>query len=287
MARPNRNDVDYFPLYCKEGKTMHFIRKKFGNDGYVVWIRTLRALAIKNYHYLDFNDETELLFHASDCDVEPNVVLGVLDCLAQFGEIDKEFWENKVVWSEKFIDSIKDAYRKRAVKIQLRADILRLSSALNHISSAVNEVSSAINPQRKEEKSKEDYNENKFSEKIIELGKYVFKDDFSVNRAITTYSTSLSNLKESFLNFLMSEKYHEKELSEIAMSKMSQHFFRWLSTHQPQKVSKDYNELMEGKSGEDYHVCLTPIDEDRVQEMINKGWVKTPQGMVLRIKKSI
>ena len=47
MARPNRNDVDYFPLYCKEGKTMHFIRKKFGNDGYVVWIRTLRALAIK------------------------------------------------------------------------------------------------------------------------------------------------------------------------------------------------------------------------------------------------
>ena len=83
----------------------------------------------------------------------------------------------------------------------------------------------------------------------------------------------------------MSEKYHEKELNELAMSKMSQHFFRWLSTHQPQKVSKDYNELMEGKSGEEYHVCLTPIDEDRVQEMINKGWVKTPQGMVLRLKK--
>ena len=140
----------------------------------------------------------------------------------------------------------------------------------------------------REDKIREENNLKKdFSDEVIELGKYVFKDDFSVNRAMTTYSTSLSNLKESFLNFLMSEKYHEKELSEIAMSKMSQHFFRWLSTHQPQKVSKDYNELMEGKSGEDYHLCLTPIDEDRVQEMINKGWVKTPQGMVLRIKKSI
>ena len=127
--------------------------------------------------------------------------------------------------------------------------------------------------------------ENENKDIISILGKYVFKDSFAVNRAITTYSTSLSNLKESFLNFLMSEKYHEKELNELAMSKMSQHFFRWLSTHQPQKVSKDYNELMEGKSGEDYHVCLTPIDEDRVQEMINKGWVKTPQGMVLRLKK--
>lgn len=284
MARPNRNDVDYFPLYCKEGKTMHFIRKKFGNDGYVVWIRTLRALAIKNYHYLDFNDETELLFHASDCDVEPNVVLGVLDCLAQFGEIDKEFWENKVVWSEKFIDSIKDAYRKRAVKIQLRADILRLSSALNHISSAVNEVSSAINPQRKEEKSKEDYNENKFSEKIIELGKYVFKDDFSVNRAITTYSTSLSNLKESFLNFLMSEKYHEKELSEIAMSKMSQHFFRWLSTHQPKKAEHKHSDLLQGEWGVDFHLKPTPIDEEELQQLLNDGYTRTKEGMVKRIK---
>lgn len=138
----------------------------------------------------------------------------------------------------------------------------------------------------REDKIREENNlKNDFLDEVIELGKFVFKDSFAVNRAITTYSTSLSNLKESFLNFLMSEKYHEKELNELAMSKMSQHFFRWLSTHQPQKVSKDYNELMEGKSGEDYHVCLTPIDEDRVQEMINKGWVKTPQGMVLRLKK--
>ena len=37
-----------------------------------------------------------------------------------------------------------------------------------------------------------------FSEKIIELGKYVFSDDWGVDRAITTYSTSLNNLKESF-----------------------------------------------------------------------------------------
>jgi len=285
MARPNRNDVDYFPLYCKEGKTMHFIRNKFGNDGYVVWIRTLRALAVKNYHYLDFNDETELLFHASDCNVEPDVVLGVLNCLAKFGEIDSEFWECNVVWSEKFIDSIKDAYRKRAVKIQLRADILRLSSALNHISSAENEVSSAINPQRKEKKSKEDYNENKFSEKIIELGKYVFKDTFSVDRAITTYSTSLNNLKESFLNFLMSEKYHEKELNDLAMDKMSKHFFRWLLTHQPKKVEHSHADLLQGEWGVDFHLKPTPNDKEAIQELLNDGWVRTNEGMAKRIKK--
>jgi hypothetical protein len=124
-----------------------------------------------------------------------------------------------------------------------------------------------------------------FSDEIVKLGQYVFKDDFSVQRAITTYSTSLTNLKESFLNFLMSEKYHEKELDELAMSKISKHFFRWLLTHQPEKVSKDYNALMEGKHGEDYYVSLTPVSEDRIEEMIKEGWVQTPQGMVKRLKK--
>lgn len=237
MARPNRNDVDYFPLYCKEGKTMHFIRKKFGNDGYVVWIRTLRALAIKNYHYLDFNDETELLFHASDCDVEPNIVLSVLDCLAQFGEIDKEFWENKVVWSEKFIDSIKDAYRKRAVKIQLRADILRLSSALNHISSAVNEVSSAINPQRKEEKSKEE----NIKEKSKHLWNEILNSSMWFDALIKNNFTTKEYLTESLKSFWVIANYLENPIDDV--NEVKKHFANWLKTNPPKKIAapKDDN----------------------------------------------
>jgi hypothetical protein len=138
----------------------------------------------------------------------------------------------------------------------------------------------------REDKIREEKNIKKdFSDEIVKLGQYVFSDDFGVNRAIQNYQTSLKNLKESFLNFLMSEKYHEKELDELAMSKMSKHFFRWLLTHQPEKVSKDYNALMEGKHGEDYYVSLTPVSEERIEEMINEGWVQTPQGMVKRLKK--
>ncbi len=131
----------------------------------------------------------------------------------------------------------------------------------------------------------ENENRNDNKDTISKLGKFTFSDDFAVNRAIQNYQTSLKNLKESFLNFLMSEKYHEKELDELAMSKMSKHFFRWLSTHQPEKVSKDYNALMEGKHGEDYYVSLTPVSEERIEEMIKEGWVQTPQGMVKRLKK--
>jgi len=137
----------------------------------------------------------------------------------------------------------------------------------------------------REEKRREDKNlKNDFSDEVVELGKYVFKDDFAVNRAITTYSTSLTNLKESFLNFLMSEKYHEKELDEIAMSKMSKHFFRWLLTHQPEKVKHSHEDLLRGEWGVDFHLQPTPNYEEEIQQLLNDGWVRTNEGMAKRIK---
>lgn len=133
--------------------------------------------------------------------------------------------------------------------------------------------------------NKEKIYKKDFSNEIIELGKYVFKDTFSVERAITSYSTSLNNLKESFLNFLMSEKYHEKELNELAMDKMSKHFFRWLLTHQPKKVENKYADLLQGEWGVDFHLKPTPNDKEAIQELLNDGWVRTNEGMAKRIKK--
>ena len=59
MGRPSRNDVDYFPFLCKEGKAMFIIDKKWGNDGYATWIKTLRALAVTNHHFLDFRKKED------------------------------------------------------------------------------------------------------------------------------------------------------------------------------------------------------------------------------------
>jgi uncharacterized protein YdaU (DUF1376 family) len=130
--------------------------------------------------------------------------------------------------------------------------------------------------------------ENENENIITILGKYVFKDKFSVDRAIINYSTSLNNLKESFLNFLMSEKYHEKELNDLAMNKMSKHFFRWLSTHQPKKVEHTHADLLEGEWGVDFDLKPTPNDKEEIEELLNDGWVRTNDGMAKRIlKKSI
>ena len=83
----------------------------------------------------------------------------------------------------------------------------------------------------------------------------------------------------------MSEKYHEKELNDLAMDKMSKHFFRWLSTHQPKKVENKYADLLQGEWGVDFHLKPTPNDKEAIQELLNDGWVRTNEGMAKRIKK--
>ncbi len=114
MARPERNNVDYFPHPVKHGKKMFFIRKKYGNDGYTVWNMLLEKLGDANFHYLDLNDETELMYLYSEFDVTEETLFNIIDDLIKLGEFDKEFWEEeRILFNQKFIDSINDAYSKR------------------------------------------------------------------------------------------------------------------------------------------------------------------------------
>lgn len=114
MARPERNNVDYFPFLCKEGKSMHYIEQRYGNDGFATWVKILRALAVTNYHFLDVSDEAELMFLSSKCNVKEVVLIAIINDLCKLGEIDLELWQNeKIIFSQKFIDSIQDAYKNR------------------------------------------------------------------------------------------------------------------------------------------------------------------------------
>lgn len=130
MSRPERNNVDYFPLYCKEGKSMHYIEQRYGNDGFATWIKILRALAVTNYHFLDVSDEAELMFLSSKCNIKENILIDIINDLCKLGEIDQELWQNeKIIFSQKFISSIEDAYKNRVNKC------INLKSLKNHLQS--------------------------------------------------------------------------------------------------------------------------------------------------------
>lgn len=129
MARPERRNVDYFPHYLSEGKKMYLIEHKYGNDGYAVWFKLLETLASTDDHWLNLNDETNVMFMSAKCRVTEEVLFSILDDLSKLEEINSLLWKDKVVFSEKFIESIQDAYSRRNNKC------IQLDSLCKHLSS--------------------------------------------------------------------------------------------------------------------------------------------------------
>jgi len=114
MARPERTTVDYFPFLCKEGKAMYFIDKKYGNDGYATWVKVLREIAVTSNHHLILSKNVDMMYMASRCNISTELLENILTDLSNLGEINMELWTTaKVVWSDKFIEHIQDAYKKR------------------------------------------------------------------------------------------------------------------------------------------------------------------------------
>lgn len=163
MSRPQRNNVDYFPFLCKEGKAMFYIENKYGNDGYAAWVKILRQLAVTNYHYLNLSDRVELMFLASKCRVTEPVLESIINDLCELGELDRGLWkENRIIWCDKFVENIKEAYNKRSNSCIDKNGLLHLLQGLGilkpekSIHKPTKEITTyPVNPQRREEKRRE------------------------------------------------------------------------------------------------------------------------------------
>jgi len=117
MARPERNNVDYFPFYCEEGKKMYYLEEQYGNDGFATFVKILRELAKTDFHYLDLSKKTTLMFLSAKCKVGTNILESIINDLVDLEKFDSVLWnENKVIWCQDFIDGIQDAYSKRKNK---------------------------------------------------------------------------------------------------------------------------------------------------------------------------
>lgn len=130
MARPERNNVDYFPFLCEEGKKMYYLEEKYGNDGFATFLKILRELAKTNYHYLDLSKKTTIMFLSAKCKVSTEVLESIISDLVELEKFNSTLWiENKIIWCQDFVDSIQDAYSKRKNKcITFDSLILRLQS---------------------------------------------------------------------------------------------------------------------------------------------------------------
>ena len=114
MARKERNNIDYFPHSVTHGKKMFYLRQKYQNNGYSVWFMLLEELGKSNYHYLDLSDDIQKMYLSSEFMVSEILLNEIITDLVKLGEFDVELWNNEsILYNEKFVDNIKDAYKKR------------------------------------------------------------------------------------------------------------------------------------------------------------------------------
>lgn len=214
MARPQRNNVDYFPFYCEEGKKMYYLEETYGNDGFATFLKILRELAKADYHYLDLSKNTTMMFLSAKCKVSKYVLNSIINDLVDLEKFDAVLWsDNKIIWCQDFIDSISDAYSKRKNKCITYDGLLLLLSSLGVRKPVKSKSKDPINPQSKVEYSKVDKNkENKILlEKETKERKFNFKnylidfgfekklvDDFLKNRKLK----KLANTETACKNIL-------------------------------------------------------------------------------------
>ena len=119
MARPERHDVDYFPFFVKRGRTLNILQSKFGLEGIGFFTNLLRFLSLAPDHYYCIKSEEDRLNFFAEIGVrEETKGMEMIETMVKTGKLDRELWENhRVIASEAFLESLKEAYKRRLNEI--------------------------------------------------------------------------------------------------------------------------------------------------------------------------
>lgn len=237
MARPERNNVDYFPFYCEDGKKMFYLEETYGNDGFATFIKILRELAKTDYHYLDLSKNTTRMFLSAKCKVSKEVLESIIKDLVDLEKFDRVLWEeNNIIWCQDFIDSIQDAYSKRKNKCINYDSLLLHLISLGVRKPSKQQSKDHVNPQRKEKETKVKKNieerKSEFKNSLLpfldEYGKDFLNDFFGYwsehgdrDRKMRFEKEKSFGLSRRLSTWLKNQKRFEKEKSSAKKEKVN------------------------------------------------------------------
>jgi hypothetical protein len=124
MARPNKENVDYFPHDATGGKTMFTLESKFGNDGYAFWFKLLEALCNQEGLFIDRSDYNSWSYLVANARVSEEKANEILNLLAKLNAIDADLWTSGgIIWIQNLVDRLEYLYKKRKSDMPLRPSV--------------------------------------------------------------------------------------------------------------------------------------------------------------------
>ena len=129
MPRKNRRNADYFPHPARPGPVEDLMQRRWGNDGYAIYHKTLELLTDAEEHYLDLSGPAQIELFIGYMQAPPDIIQQVLASLANLKFIDPELWQGyRVIWCGQLVDSmLAEIYRKRESGIPKRPDTALLT----------------------------------------------------------------------------------------------------------------------------------------------------------------
>jgi len=156
-GRPISNNVDYFPHKCKDDKELRFLQHKYKSEGYEAFYRLQQCLGDADYHFIDLKNDLEKQMFEMGMFVNQEIVYGVIDILVGMNWLDKEVYQkDNILWSDKFINSIRVVYINRRRPVPTKQDIYNDSTCRNKSIVEYSIEKDSKEEDSKEEKSKDD-----------------------------------------------------------------------------------------------------------------------------------
>ena len=196
-GRPKKQTVDYFPHYCRHGKTMMILEQKYGNDGYAFWFKLLELLGDTEGHQLDLNDPIAWEFLQSKSRLPEETCTEILNLLSKLKAIDPDLWKNQIIWCDNFVQGISDAYRNRVEDTPEKPEFKRKKLPDGDISDVRNTHSRV--EERKEKKRKD-------------IAKTPIPSDFKISDGVLAWAKKnnqnhLNDHLEAFIDICLSNGY--------------------------------------------------------------------------------
>lgn len=157
VGRPEKYIISYFPHYTRDSKTLFILENKHGSDGYAFWFKLLEILCNSKGLYYDCTEEGSFEYLSAKTRVKPDIAKDILNTLAALGSIDKELWQNKVIWCQGLIDNVLDVFKRRKSDIPQRPiNLINVNTnSINVNNKSINVNKKPINaPQTKLNKTK-------------------------------------------------------------------------------------------------------------------------------------